>query len=198
VVLLAACSLVPSTTGETAGADSGETAAVEETAADSGFDLAADDERVRALTDLPQGENPCADPLLVRVQYTVDGDTFYAEREDDGEQVKVRMIGVNTPEVAHDDPAQCYANEAWTYTAQALESRLAWLTFDGDCLDDYDRSLAYVFRDATEDGFFNRNLARYGYAYELAIAPNESFAEEIGYDVLAAQQEDRGLWGACY
>lgn len=200
ILLVLACSLVPSSEGDTSPVDSGDPSDSGETAdtEDTGpSDQEVDDARVRALTDLPEGDSPCAEPFLVRIDYVVDGDTFYCTREDDGSSVKVRMIGVDTPEIEHDDPAECYGNEAWTYTAQQLENQLAWLTFDADCLDDYDRTLAYVIRDTTEAGFYNRNLARNGYADQLTIAPNDSFEAEIASDVAAAQREDLGMWGQC-
>lgn len=198
LLLLLACSLLPGSTGDTSPIGGDDTAAdTGDSGRDTGEDPAIDDERVRGLTGLPEGDDPAAEPYLVRIQYTVDGDTFYAEREDDGEQVKVRMIGVNTPEVAHEDAAECFGNQAWTYTAEALENKLAWLTFDAELYDDYDRVLAYVIRDTTPEGFFNRNLARNGYAYPLTIYPNDSYADEIADDVAAAQGEGLGLWSAC-
>ena len=158
----------------------------------------ADDAAVRALTDLPEGRDPCAAPRLARVDFTVDGDTWYGTYEDDGSQAHIRMIGIDTPEVSHEgEAADCYGNEAWTYAAAQLEGRLAWLTFDGDCEDDYGRTLAYVIRGAGSDGFFNRRLARTGYADALTIEPNDSYADEIDADVAAARDADAGMWGAC-
>jgi micrococcal nuclease len=204
LLLLVACSLVPSSTGDTTplgGDDSGEgnSGGGDSDGGDTGTseDPAVDDARVRALTDLPEGRDPCAEPLLVRVAYTVDGDTFYATPDGGGDQVKVRMIGVNTPEIEHETAEECFGNEAWTYTAHQLENRLAWLTFDGDCFDDYGRTLAYVIRDTTTDGFYNRNLARNGYAYQMTISPNDTFEDEIADDVAAAEEAGLGLWGAC-
>lgn len=196
LLLLLACSLVPTSTGDTTPIDSGaDDTGVTDTGLDP--DVAADDARVRALTNLPEGDRPCAEPYLVRVRYTVDGDTFYADRDDDGTSVKVRIIGVNCPEVAHEEPAECWGNEAWTFTAAQLEGRLAWLTFDGDCYDDYDRVLAYVIRDDGTDGFFNRVLARQGYARQLTISPNDTYADEIADDVAAAQDDHLGMWAEC-
>ncbi len=158
----------------------------------------ADDAVVRSLTDLPEGRDPCASPRLARVDFTVDGDTFYGTYEDDGAQAHIRMIGIDTPEVSHEgEAADCYGNEAWTYAAAQLEGRLAWLTFDGDCEDDYGRTLAYVIRGEGADGFFNRRLARNGYADALTIQPNDSYADEIDADVTAARDADVGMWGAC-
>ncbi|MFZ5475496.1 MAG: thermonuclease family protein [Myxococcota bacterium] len=179
-------------------ADAGDPAAGDDTGdADTTDPLADDDARVRALTGLPEGDSPCAEPRLVRVEYTVDGDTFEANPDDGGYDFRVRIIGVDTPEIEHEDPAECYGDEAWAWTADLLEGKLVWLTFDAECEDDYDRTLAYVFRDATDEGFVNRALARNGLAYEMTIRPNDTYADEIEADIDAARDESLGLWGAC-
>ncbi len=174
-----------------------DTAAVaqDDSADDSGD--ADDDARVRALAGLPAGTDACAVPVLGRVVHVVDGDTAWVQPEDGSAELNTRFIGVDTPEVAHDEPAECYGDVAAAFTESNLGGRLVWLTFDKDCLDPYDRTLAYVFRDDTDAGFFNRRLARGGYAYDLSIAPNDSFEDEIHADERAARDEGLGLWGAC-
>lgn len=196
-LLLAGCFLLPETQGD-------HSVPVDDSADDSppvdtGDDPAADDAAVRALTDLPEGDDPCADPILLRVQYTVDGDTFYGTPDGGGAQIKVRMIGVDTPEVAHESGEQpeCYGNEAWTYSAGELDDRLVWLTFDAECEDDFGRTLAYVHRGEGADGFFNRRLARYGFADTLEIAPNDTWADVFDADVAEARAAGRGMWSAC-
>jgi micrococcal nuclease len=164
---------------------------------DTGLTIEEDDARVRALTGLPEGQDPAAPPLLVRIDYVVDGDTFYCTPDGTSESLKVRMIGMDTPEIAHDDPAECYGNDAWAYSESQLLDHLAWLTFDQDPDDDYGRSLNYVIRDTTEAGFFNRNLVRNGYALPLTIAPDDTYQAEIQSDADAAEAEGRGLWSAC-
>lgn len=165
---------------------------------DTGTDaLAADDARVRALTGLPEGEQPCAEPQLVRVVESVDGDTFHALPEGDDWWFSVRIIGIDTPEIAHEDPAECYGNEAWSYTASALDGKLVWLTFDAECEDVYDRTLAYVFRSADEAGFVNRAIIRNGYATQLTIPPNDTYADLFQADQRAARDEGLGLWSEC-
>jgi len=164
---------------------------------DTGLEIAADDARVRELTNLPEGQSPALDPMLVRVDYVVDGDTFYCTPDGTSDSVKVRMIGMDTPEIAHDNPADCYGNNAWAYTEEALTGRLAWLTFDEDPTDTYDRTLAYVIRDTTEAGFVNRHLVRQGYATPLTVQPNDSFKADIQADADAAEAEGLGLWTAC-
>lgn len=194
MLLLALLACVPKATEEDEPTDS---AGVDTADGDSG-DLEADDARVRALTDLPEGDSPCAEPQLVRVDEFVDGDTFHALPEGDDWYFSVRIIGVDTPEIAHGgDEADCYGNEAWVYSNDALRGRLVWLTFDADCVDPYDRTLAYVIRGDGDDGFYNRVLARQGYAYEMTIEPNDSYADVIRDDIRDARSESLGLWGAC-
>lgn len=190
-MLLLACALPDETAAPTA--DSAETGDTEvETTT-----LEADDARVRALTGLPEGDAPCAEAEIVRVIDASDGDTVWVEPDGGGEYFKVRMIGIDTPEIEHDEAAECYGDEAWDYTQQQLVGHLVWLTYDAECQDDYERTLAYVFRDDTDAGFFNRNLARNGYAYTMEIWPNNSFAALIEDDAAAAAAEGLGLWGAC-
>ena len=175
---------------------SDESGAGEETG-DSTSELAADDERVRALTNLWEGEYPCLGPMLVRVAYVTDGDTLYVHPDDGSAGRKVRLIGIDTPEIAHEDPAECFGAEAMAFTSEELLGRLAWLTFDSDCIDPYDRTLAYLIRDDGEAGFFNGVLARQGYAVPLTIEPNVTYASEIESDVAEAQKEPVGMWEAC-
>lgn len=164
---------------------------------DTAPDLTADDARVRALTDVPEGKYPCRAPLLARVTHITDGDTAYMQPEAGGGEMKVRFIGVDAPEIEHDDPAECYGDEATAYTSAALLDHLVWLTFDAECQDYYDRDLAYVINGEGESGFFNRVLARNGYASALAIDPNTTYEDEIDGDVAAAQGENLGMWGDC-
>ena len=159
---------------------------------------AVDDERVRALTGLPEGASPCHEPLVVRVTDVVDGDTFWSERDDGGGSVKIRMIGIDTPEVAHEgSDAECYGNEAWARTREGLLDKLVVLTFDAECLDVYDRTLAYVFRDSTEDGFWERQLAKNGFAEVLTIPPNDTYSGQFESDVDSARRDGIGMWSAC-
>lgn len=187
--------------GDTAEPDDTDTAA--DTAADSGQDtdsgeLAEDDARVRALTDLAEGEFPCRTPVLARVTHISDGDTFYAQPDAGGESLKVRLIGIDTPEIAHDaDPAECFGEEAMALTSAQLLDRLVWLTFDSECADVYGRSLAYAIRGEGPTGFFNRFLARQGYASALTIEPNDTYADDIEADVAQAKVEGLGMWESC-
>lgn len=183
-----------------AGADTGaDTGPVDTDDSDSDFEeQAADDARVRDIVDVNEGQYPARDPMLVRVAYISDGDTVYVHPDDGSEGFSVRFIGVDTPEIAHEsDPAECYGDEAAAFTLAELKDNLAWLGFDIEYRDQYDRVLAYVTRGEGASGFHNRVLARQGYASQLTVEPNSTFAGEIAADVRAAQDEGLGMWASC-
>lgn len=181
-------------------ADEDDSAVDSDTSAaqDDSSEAAEDDARVRALTDLPEGDFPCRTPVLARVTHISDGDTFYVQPDGGGQSMKIRLIGVDTPEIAHDpDPAECFGDEATAFTSAQLLDRLAWFTFDSECTDVYDRTLAYAIRGEGATGFFNRFLARQGYASALTIEPNDTYADAIESDVAQAKVEGLGMWESC-
>lgn len=97
--------------------------------------------------------NACAPQRLETVRCAIDGDTFSTgDCLGDGEVF--RMLGIDTPEIAHDpEPADCFGNEAWLELAAIIENERVTLTFDETCTDIYDRTLAYVwlYGDRAED-----------------------------------------------
>lgn len=153
-----------------------------------------------ALVDpstLSAGSSPCREPVLARVEYVVDGDTFRAAGQNTAFNNLVRLTGVDTPEVAHDGmPEECYGPEAEAFTEQ-LEGRLVWLTFDNECLDSFGRSLAYVHIAPDEQGFWERQLLRRGFARVLTIGGNRRFRSTFEDDADYARSIDAGLWGEC-
>ena len=65
----------------------------------------------------------------VYVERVVDGDTFVANK--DGKEIKVRMIGMDTPEtVKPNTPVQPYGKEASNYTKKALTHQNVYLEYD--------------------------------------------------------------------
>lgn len=149
---------------------------------------------------LPQGPNPCRAPMLVEVYRVVDGDTIYVTHADgSGLNEKVRIIGVDTPEIAHssDETSECYGDEAATFTDQALYGKTIWLTFDYTCEDVYDRTLAYVLTGGTEDDLFERRLLREGYAEAFPWSNTDTFEVIFDDDEHYAQEQGAGLWSEC-
>ncbi|MCK6519887.1 thermonuclease family protein [Myxococcota bacterium] len=159
-----------------------------------------DDERVRNLdlSQLPAESNPCAEPALVRVETIIDGDTAWVDPQAGGADFKVRLNGIDAPELAHNgDPAECYSNESGRYLQDLVQGDLVWLTFGDLCTDSYDRTLAYAHRDLGEEGFVNRVMVRQGYAWAYPFDTNNDFKKDFQADEDAARAEGLGMWGAC-
>ena len=131
----------------------------------------------------------------------LDGDTVKVRIG--GQSVKVRLIGVNTPEIAHgSNPAECYGNEARQFTDTGLNGKWVYLEFDKELFDKYDRYLAYVWLtypnmgDPTEY-MWNAVLAKEGYAKLLLIMPNVKYGWLLSRLVYNARHARKGLWGVC-
>lgn len=171
--------------GETADSGSGG----DDTATDPIYDLTAD--------EIPQGADPCREAFVGLVSEIVDGDTFWEHGPDGAE--KIRIIGVDTPEIAHssDETDECYGPEATTFAEDTLYDNHVWLSFDGDCEDDYGRTLAYVTTGPGDQGFFERQLLRNGYAVTMTFSATSTYADVFEEDERAAQEEGAGMWTAC-
>ncbi len=124
----------------------------------------------------------------------VDGDTFNIKV--DNQTVKVRMLGVDTPETV--DPrktVQCFGIEASSKVKELLLKRTVTLETDSTqgITDKYDRLLAYVYRD---DGLpINEYLLENGYAHEYTY--NIPYIKQDKFKQLAktAREDKLGLWG---
>jgi endonuclease YncB( thermonuclease family) len=126
----------------------------------------------------------------VRVSYVHDGDTVHLE---DGR--KIRLIGINTPELARDDnPAQAFAREAREalQTAIALHDNRIGLVYGQERFDRYQRTLAHLF---TPDG---RNLQalllQQGMALAIAHPPNTRYSQCYTIQERIARCQHKGLW----
>ncbi len=104
---------------------------------------------------------------------------------------KVRLIGVDTPEVY--GGAECYGAAASSFTKRVLKPGTGVRYVIGPGAHDrYGRTLAYVWLgDGTS---FNRLLAERGYATPLTIAPNVDYAAQFVAAARRARERRRGLW----
>ncbi len=167
--------------------------------------------------------NACAVDREEQVACVHDGDTFDvgACGEEVGE--RVRMLGVDAPEVEHPpDPADCYGDEAHGVLEDLIGGQRVVLSFDEECTGVFDRTLAYVWiRGTAYDRISNLpDVERYTRSLpgeqepalllnEWLIAqgaapvfPEEQFGRLLYQDALEraeadAQATDRGLWGVC-
>lgn len=130
---------------------------------------------------------------VVRV---VDGDTVRVMRG--GEEIVVRLIGIDTPEtVAPDRPVECFGPEASARAKELLDGQQVWLEYDpvSGMTDKYDRTLAYVW--LSPDVMLNELLVREGFAEEYPYSKGAKFEDEMAAAERAAQAEGAGLWSAC-
>jgi micrococcal nuclease len=135
--------------------------------------------------------DPPEDAVTAKVQRVSDGDTFVATVQ--GRRERVRVIGVDTPEsVAPNRPVEPFGEEASDFAKHHLDGETVRLAGDAEPRDRYGRMLAYVWlRDGT---FWNALLVAEGYAQQLTIPPNVTYAGLFRRLVAEARRDDRGLW----
>ncbi|MFK7985013.1 MAG: thermonuclease family protein [Sandaracinaceae bacterium] len=159
-----------------------------------------DDERVRNLDPslLRAGDTPCRAPILGRVVQAVDGDTILVDGESEVFNARVRMIGVDTPELAHDGMgAECYAREAQEFT-ENLVDHLVYLTFDNECFDRFDRPLAYIHVGGGQGDIWERQLLRRGFGESFPFGDNRTYEALFAGDQQTAVRDGVGKWGICF
>ena len=135
--------------------------------------------------------------VVERVE-VVDGDTVAIE-DPQGQRRRVRIIGIDTPEVARDGrPAQCWADEATgglrELLQQAGEIRLVADRAVGD-RDAYGRLLRRVLVDDVDVG---EQMLESGHARRYRATPSASRVSGRYLErERAARTAGRGLWGRC-
>jgi micrococcal nuclease len=122
-----------------------------------------------------------------------DGDTIHVDVE--GHDERVRLIGVDTPEVDwYGGQADCFGSEAALYAQRRLTGLSVGLTFDVDRYDRYGRVLAYVYLGHE---LFNLTLVREGYATADPVPPDTRMAGTFADAESVAKGAGVGLWSAC-
>ena len=141
-------------------------------------------------------------PQVIQGPYTVlkvvDGDTIHVSAN--GQKLKIRMIGLDTPEVVDPrKPVQCFGREASAQAKTILGGQQVYLETDPsqDSIDKYGRTLAYVW---TESGrLFNLDMIADGYAHEYTYDLPYRYQADFKAAENDARTHERGLWspGAC-
>ena len=121
-----------------------------------------------------------------------DGDTLRLIVDDT--ELRVRLIGIDTPEVYPD--LECYGAEAEAALADlAAPGNTVGIVYDRDPRDQYDRELLYLF---TVDGrLINLELVARGYAKAVLFEPNDRYWNELRDAEQSAREAQRGLWAEC-
>jgi micrococcal nuclease len=142
-------------------------------------------------------------PAVVGATVTrhTDGDTLRV-RLDGGGVEKVRLIGVDTPEVF--GSPEPYGREASAYTKASLPvGTRVWLEVGLESRDRYGRLLAYIWIDKpTSDSdsevrekMFNARLLLDGFGSQMTIQPNSKYADLFTVYAREARNAGKGLWG---
>lgn len=138
---------------------------------------------------LPLASDTVQGPLLSgRVTKIYDGDTIELDNGD-----KIRLLGINTPEVAHrGSRTEAGAEEAKAWLTGKLAGRTVRLEFDATPKDKYGRRLAHVFlADGTH---INLALIRAGLATSDIFPPSLKYVDVLLEAEREAQRAHRGLW----
>ncbi len=130
-------------------------------------------------------------PSSGKVVSVSDGDTIIL---DSGE--KVRYLGVDAPEVAHDRAkADCFGDEAKKVNSDLVLHKQVSLQYEREVLDPYGRFLAYVI---LPDGrCANLELLRAGCAYVYRTSKDFRRLEEFLRQQREAIHQRQGMWGGC-
>lgn len=135
-----------------------------------------------------------ADGLRVRVTEVLDGDTFDAYAIDDpGTSLRVRLIGVDAPELKDRNPVvRSMADQSKKFLIALLEEKEVELNFDSnDQEDPYGRVLAYVNLSSGEH--VQKAILTEGMAW---VTTAFSFYRKTDYQAYetAAREAHRGIW----
>lgn len=122
-----------------------------------------------------------------------DGDTLRVKIAD--EETKVRLIGINTPELEGATGAvSCFGQKAAEKARAVLEGKKVRLESDPsqNDRDKFDRLLRFAF---LEDGTnFAEMMIREGFAYEYTYNAPYKFQKEFKAAQTEARQNQKGLW----
>lgn len=130
-----------------------------------------------------------------KVTAVVDGDTIDVDTAHG--RVRVRLIGIDTPEIGrHGTAGECYAEEARDFLDHLIYGKTVELVADTTQADTdvYGRSLRYVLVDG-RSAALSAITAGVGYEYTYDVAYIDQHAHRGAQDAAAAS--GAGLWAAC-
>ena len=134
-----------------------------------------------------------AETIEVTYKSCVDGDTAWFTL--DNEDIKVRFIGIDAPEIEHEEtPAEYYSEEAKNYVCSKLEdAKKIELEFDpnSDKKDKYNRFLAWIFVD---DNLLQKDIVKNGYAKVAYLYDNYKYSDAILKNEEIAKKKNLGIW----
>ena len=141
----------------------------------------------------PPSEAARGGRVAAPVLRVVDGDTIHVELG--GDDVAIRLIGIDTPEVEGTfTDRECFGVVASRSAHELFDGAVVQLEFDVERLDRFGRTLAYVWLDGE---LANERLVRDGFATVSTFPPNVRYVDRFLEAERAARDEGAGLWSAC-
>jgi micrococcal nuclease len=123
--------------------------------------------------------------------------TFYVKEVIDGDTIRltdnrtVRYIGIDAPESGGFKPAEYYGDSAKEINRELTEGKEVRLETDIERLDNYGRTLAYVY---VGDIFVNGRLVELGAAVARPYPPNTKHYKSLKDKMERARDKKLGLW----
>ena len=154
---------------------------------------------LNTIQNIPSGE--LDEVQLIRV---IDGDTIVVNN--DGEEDKIRLLEIDTPESVHSDASKNneYGKMASDYTKNLLEEgQTLYLSYDQEKEDKYGRTLAYVWLNNNVDTSDSEDIKNYmlnaillndGMARVTVYEPNDCYEELFTSIKENAKSSGTGLW----
>ncbi|MEA2080078.1 MAG: thermonuclease family protein [Pseudomonadota bacterium] len=134
--------------------------------------------------------SPPAATEAVQVRYVHDGDSLVLR-----DNKKIRLIGINTPEMAHQNqPTQALAVKARDRLRQLLfqQGNRAQLVYGEQQQDRHKRNLAHLW--LADGRNLTAELLREGLGWAIAIPPNVRFLDCYLESEKTARMASRGVW----
>jgi len=127
------------------------------------------------------------------VARVIDGDTVDVSL--DRQTVRVRLIGIDTPETVDPrKPVECFGREASAQAHALLDGQTVFLEEDPtqDSVDRYGRALRYVW--LSDGRLFNLEMVARGYAFEYTYNLPYKYQAQFKQGERDAREQGRGLW----
>ena len=145
------------------------------------------------LTPIAPGSALPGDRVAGTVSRVIDGDTI--DVAVGGDTVRIRLIGVDTPESVHPSkPVECYGREASAFLRELAQGRAVSLEIDPsqDEVDRYGRWLRYIWLDGGT--LVNREIIARGYGFEYTFRTPHAYRDEFRAAEAQARDAGLGMW----
>ena len=133
--------------------------------------------------------------LVATIRHVSDGDSITALSDNDT-KLRIRLLGIDAPEVAHDKkPGQPYGEDARVYLDHLIGAKTVRVDAYGP--DQYKRLLGVIWDDQVN---VNLLMVAMGYAEVYRGAPRQVACRELERAEAKARQDRVGMWaqGAKY